>query len=58
MLNNWDDPFAQFSNNKNAASDIGNAVNHAINAEALETEDKEAIAKAIPEVTSACQFCN
>jgi len=52
MLNNWDDPFAQFSNNKNAASDIGNTVNHAINAEALETEAKEAIAKAIPEATS------
>ena len=50
MLNNWDDPFAQFSNNKNATSDIGNAVNDAIKAEAIETEAKEAIAKAIPEV--------
>ncbi len=50
MLNNWDDPFAQFSNNKNATNDIGNAVNDAIKAEAIETEAKEAIAKAIPEV--------
>ena len=50
MLNNWDDPFAQFSNNKNATSDIGNAVNDAIKAEAIETQAKEAIAKAIPEV--------
>ena len=50
MLNNWDDPFAQFSNNKNATSNIGNAVNDAIKAEAIETEAKEAIAKAIPEV--------
>ena len=52
MLNNWDDPFAQFSKNNNATSDIGNAVNDAIKAEAIEAEEAEAIKKAIPVATA------
>ncbi len=54
MLNNWDDPFAKFSNNKNVANataDIGNTVNDVIKAEAFEAKAKEATEKAIPEVT-------
>ena len=57
MLNNWDDPFAQFSNNNNAASDIGNTIEDVIKAEAIEAETKktaakEAEAKATPKVNT------
>ena len=58
MLNNWDDPFAQFSNNKNVANataDIGNTVNDVIKAEAIEAEEAairtEATERTIPEVS-------
>jgi ribonucleoside-diphosphate reductase beta chain len=56
MLNNWDDPFAQFSNNKTAAADNSNKVNDAIQAEAIGAKEvakkAETVKKGSPEVTS------